>query len=163
MPSVIGDNERIAEIHALGFDKGWSVSEIDSLLQQKEISILVAREIGGGDKPVVGFIIFRSKALESASAILSVAVDPFIHRLGIGSLLIRQSIRQLQANRISQVFLEVDDSNQPAIKMYRKTGFQAVGSRPYYHQYEDSSRELLKVTALVMCLDLGPLKVVCEK
>ena len=36
--------------------------------------------------------------------------------------------------RAERLFLEVDETNQPAIALYRRFGFREVGKRPRYYQ-----------------------------
>jgi ribosomal-protein-alanine N-acetyltransferase len=43
-------------------------------------------------------------------------------------------LRQLHAQRAEALFLEVDETNPPAIALYRRLGFHEVGKRPNYYQ-----------------------------
>ena len=66
-------------------------------------------------------------------------------RRGIAESLIECLIRELK-NRVSHaLMLEVRDSNEPAISLYEKLGFQQVGLRKnYYHNPKEHARILRK-------------------
>jgi ribosomal-protein-alanine N-acetyltransferase len=59
-------------------------------------------------------------------------------------------LRELHAQRAEKLFLEVDETNQPAIALYRRFGFREVGQRPRYYQSAGGR----KSGALVMRRDL---------
>lgn len=153
LPVEPQDHERIADIHRSGFERGWTVAEIDSLARREDTHISVARQVGGGGKPIVGFCICRSTGLEAE--ILSISVEPNARRSGIGGLLMRESIRQLQRDRVSELFLEVDENNQAAILLYKRLGFLEVGARPGYYGQDSTEGSSNRTAALVMRLELG--------
>jgi ribosomal-protein-alanine N-acetyltransferase len=70
--------------------------------------------------------------------VLNLAVDPAFRRQGIGT-------RLLLSIASRHVFLEVRESNEGALRLYRKLGFQEVGRREKY--YDDPEE-----TAIVMRL-----------
>ncbi len=71
--------------------------------------------------------------------ILNVAVDPDLCGNGLGRLLVQRVLDDCLAANASFVSLEVRESNQPAISLYRKMGFEAVGRRKrYYENGEDA-------------------------
>ena len=61
-------------------------------------------------------------------------------------------IRDLQADRAEQLFLEVSEQNLPALNLYRDLGFRQVGRREGY--YRSSAPGIAPAGALVMQLDL---------
>jgi [ribosomal protein S18]-alanine N-acetyltransferase len=60
-------------------------------------------------------------------------------------------LRRLHAQRAEALFLEVDETNLPAIALYAGLGFHEVGKRPAYYQTAGQR----KASALVMRRDLG--------
>jgi ribosomal-protein-alanine N-acetyltransferase len=88
-------------------------------------SVLIAR---AGSEPA-GFCAWRQTAREEAE-LLNLAVDPDWRGRGIASALLDALMSEAQG----EIFLEVAESNAPAISLYRKKGWQSVGLRSaYYH------------------------------
>jgi ribosomal-protein-alanine N-acetyltransferase len=51
---------------------------------------------------------------------------------------------RLAARGVQHVFLEVDEGNDPALKLYARAGFEKVGRRPgYYVRPEGNAAALL--------------------
>lgn len=71
--------------------------------------------------------------------ITNIAVDPSVHRLGIGTRLMRETVREAVRRESSAMSLEVRASNTAAQELYRKFGFASAGIRPkYYENVEDA-------------------------
>ena len=81
---------------------------------------------------IVGFLIL-STVLDEAE-ILQVAVSENLRRNGIGSELMDEVFGWCEKNGISQIFLEVRESNFPARAYYKKYGFIENGLRKNYYQ-----------------------------
>ncbi len=78
---------------------------------------------------VVGFLVTRATAADERE-ILNVAVDPAARRAGIGRILMETVL----AGYRGAWFLEVRESNEAAITLYKTLGFAAAGRREnYYH------------------------------
>ncbi len=60
------------------------------------------------------------------------------------------AMREVHARGGESLFLEVDDTNQAALGLYRKLGFAKVGERPAYY----TDKNGVRTTALVMKRDL---------
>lgn len=69
---------------------------------------------------------------------------------GMGTTFIRHLAEQGRAGGATQFFLEVRCSNEAAIKLYHKTGFEKIGTRKRYYPGLDGTRE----DAIVMRLAL---------
>lgn len=64
----------------------------------------------------------------------NIAVSPAHRRQGVGGALIYELIRRAKELELSFVSLEVRESNAPAIALYEKFGFSAVGRRSGYYE-----------------------------
>ena len=146
------DHVSIAALHGRAFPRGWSRSEIAKLALQKNVTLLTARTVGDPDGPVLGFNIIRQA--DDEAEILSIAVDPKGRGRGLGESLMREAILRLRANRVAKLILEVDESNEPAVKLYNRLGFQTVGNRPGYYSGDADNETQQRSSALVMRLDL---------
>lgn len=71
--------------------------------------------------------------------IMNVAVDPSVRGTGVGRLLVQRVLDDCRAENGSYVSLEVRESNQAAITLYKKMGFVETGKRKrYYENGEDA-------------------------
>ena len=78
--------------------------------------------------------------------ISNVAVLPEARRQGIGDALIQTLRARADVLGLSFVTLEVRESNAPAIALYQKHGFQAVGRRKKYYDLPTEDAILMTVT-----------------
>ena len=142
------DIEAMVTIHGEGFRRGWGIDEFETLLAEPTVScLLLRRETMFGMRRVLGFIMMRSVAGEAE--VLTIAVAAARRGHGYGRRLIDEALRRAYAEGVSAVFLEVGESNPPALALYRRIGFREVGRRKGY--YADGGPG---GTALVMRLQL---------
>lgn len=124
------DAAALARVHADAFRHGWSESEFERLLAERNTVCHVARE-NGGTGPVCGFII--SRVVEDEAEILMVAVARSEQGRGLARHILARHLGRLAAHGARKVFLEVDEGNAPAIRLYTRAGFEQVGRRPGYY------------------------------
>ena len=135
------DAAAIAALHAASFQRGWGEDEFHRLLIDR--AVVAHRAMIG--RTMVGFILSRTAAGEAE--ILSVAIAPAWRGRGFARPLLDLHLRRLAGLGVRAVFLEVDEHNEPACRLYRNAGFSEVGVRKGYYQ-EGAS-------ALVLRRDLG--------
>ncbi len=92
------------------------------------LCILVAET---GDGPV-GYIVAR-RVLDEGE-ILNLGVGLLVRRRGVGRGLVRRVLSTFAAAGVTAVFLEVRESNLPALRLYEAFRFQEVGRRRRYYQ-----------------------------
>lgn len=73
--------------------------------------------------------------------ITNVSVSPDFRRNHIGEALLTAIIKSCYKEMIKYITLEVRVSNEPAIKLYEKYGFQSLGIRKGY--YQDNNEDAL--------------------
>src|SRR5688572_4159591 len=139
------DARAIARLHAASFRRGWSDGEFERLLIERNI---VAHRATKG-RAIEGFILSRIAAGEAE--ILSVAVAPAQRGRGLARSLLNLHLRRLAGLGAQAVFLEVDEDNEPARRLYARAGFREVGRRAGYYQHADNNA----ATALVLRRDLS--------
>jgi ribosomal-protein-alanine N-acetyltransferase len=138
------DAVAMAALHAASFRRGWSEDEFRTMLGDRQA--VVAHRAMSGSK-LVGFIVSR-KAVDE-SEILSVAVAVSAQGRGLGGKLLHLHLRRLVGLGVRKVFLEVDENNEPAIRLYKRAGFEQVSRRPGYYR-DDAGRQ---TAALVLRCD----------
>src|SRR4029077_14814875 len=84
-----------------------------------------------GARSNVGFIVSRRAADEAE--ILSVAVVRAWQGRGLARRLLDLHLRRLAGFGSRAVFLEVDEDNEPARRLYARAGFREGGRRPGYY------------------------------
>jgi GNAT superfamily N-acetyltransferase len=62
--------------------------------------------------------------VERWAGLLELHVHPEFHNRGIGTWLVEEAIRQARAARIPAMYLETEESNAPARRVYEKGGFR---------------------------------------
>jgi ribosomal-protein-alanine N-acetyltransferase len=94
----------------------------------------------------VGFVAARQAADEAE--ILNIAVHGDLRGKGIASALLLAALDEFRRSAIARVFLELRESNLPALTLYNRHGFTPSGRRKayYHHPTEDAISMLRKLT-----------------
>jgi ribosomal-protein-alanine N-acetyltransferase len=121
------DAAAFAALHAASFRRGWSETELEGLLADR--SVFAHRAMAG--RSLAGFIMSRLAADEAE--ILSVAVNPRRRGHGLGRRLLDLHLRRLASLGTRTVFLEVEEDNRAARRLYDRAGFNEVGRRNGYY------------------------------
>lgn len=142
------DARLLPAIHREDFVRPWSEDEFETLIGQQAVFGFGAWRVGHRAEAPAGFVLARLAAGEAE--ILTLAVARAWRRHGLGRELMEAVLRHLHAERAEALFLEVDETNQPATALYRRLGFSEVGRRPAYYERPG----VAKTAALVMRRDL---------
>jgi ribosomal-protein-alanine N-acetyltransferase len=137
---------RLAAIHASAFARPWGTLDFERLLAERGV-IADGLFLGRAPKPT-GFVLSRT-VLDEAE-ILTVAIAPEAQGKGHARPLLLHHLDALSRRGVTQVHLEVEEGNVPAIALYRRLGFQETGRRDGYYQKADGTR----ASALTMALGL---------
>lgn len=136
------DFDTLEEIHAASFVSSWSADEMAALNDDGNVRTLVVRRgAATASRRPIGFITIRRAADEAE--VLTMAVHPRHRRSGLGRMLLETALRHLYAERVSEVFLEVDPHNDAALQLYRRAGFEPVGERPDYYRASGERRKAI--------------------
>lgn len=110
------------------FSLPWTKEQLESQLPDEQHCFLIALE----EERVLGYVGMMHVLDEGY--ISNVAVSPDARRRGIGDALVSGILERAKKLQLSFVTLEVRESNQGAIALYRKHGFMAVGRRKNYYE-----------------------------
>ena len=121
------DAAAIAALHAASFRRGWSEQEVEGLLTDRHV--IAHRAMLGST--MAGFIM--SRLVEDEAEILSVAVAGSRRGRGLARNLLNLHLGRLAAFGARAVFLEVDEHNKAAIRLYDRAGFHEISRRPNYY------------------------------
>lgn len=156
----------LASIHKDCFPRGWTASEFIHLLESDNVRGMQARRPATMFLPPSpdprGFVLTRIAGDEAE--ILTIGVAKSARRYGLGKALMRAVMNDLYADRVPTLFLEVDETNAAAIKLYNGLGFTKVGERKAYYSAQDGEEnegqnggndQAARTRALVMRCDLS--------
>ena len=119
----------VAELEKICFGAdAWSERSVDSELTNPLSLWLVAMD---GDR-LAGYV--GSQTVIDESDMMNVAVHPDFRRRGIAEALINELVTGLQEKGSRCLTLEVRASNEPAIGLYEKLGFEQAGRRKNYYR-----------------------------
>lgn len=71
--------------------------------------------------------------------ITNIAVNENFRKMGIGTLIVGELIKKATEMKLEKVFLEVNEKNENAIKLYEKCGFTKEGIRKKYYNNKDNA------------------------
>ncbi len=113
-------------------EDSWPLWDLIAVLTLPKIIRLKATV----DGKMAGFIAGDPHTREKIGWIATLGVLPQYRRLGIAAALLEQCERDL---RLPNIRLSVRRTNEPALALYRKSGYQMVDVwRRYYHSGEDA-------------------------
>jgi len=155
--------DEILEIQKLNNLSYWSLTDYLNFIENKQIVKLVVKD----RNQVIGFAIMRLISLEAddylfdkysakiplvEGEIYNIGVHNLYKRGGIGTLLIKKLIQNRKIQTLKTIWLEVRESNHPAINFYKKNNFKKIHIRKNYYNNPQED-------AIVMKIDLrGPSK-----
>ena len=122
------DIPRVAELERLCFSDPWSERELSSCLENPFYVFLAAEE----DGEVFGYA--GMIVVLDEGNIANVAVAKEKRRRGFAEALLSELIREGEERGVRRYFLEVRESNLPAISLYEKKGFRRIGLRTDYYR-----------------------------
>ena len=143
-PLAASSAARCSALHAACFSTAWPPSEFERLLTSSSV---IADAIGDG--PAFKGFVVSQRALDEAE-ILTIAVEPRARGKGLSTALLGNHLSRVARAGVFKIFLEVDESNTPALALYRRYGFRQVGRRPAYYAKPDGT----KANALILRLNL---------
>jgi len=126
------DVEAVVKIERLVQSHPWTLKQFQDAVTAYQSTVI---EVQG---QVAGFCILQP-VLDEANLLL-MAIDPAQQGQGLGYQLLEASVAMLKNNPV-QIFLEVRESNQAAIKLYEKSGFHQIDLRKNYYPNANGSRE----------------------
>ncbi|MEP6946262.1 MAG: GNAT family N-acetyltransferase [Acidobacteriota bacterium] len=128
----IADLIRIAEDTNLN---RWTAQHyLDEL--KNPVSIMLRLELD--DNLTLGFIVGRIVAAASHdlavdAEIYNIGVDPSVQRNGYGQMLLDAFLSASRKSEVGRIWLEVRETNDPAVNLYVKNGFVPVTVRKDFY------------------------------
>lgn len=130
------DLDDIYELDVQTFAMPWSKEALSYDILENDNAFVIVAEYEG---EFAGYADIWAVLDEADLNSIAVRVD--FRRKGIGDAIMFAMTEMLSANGVATINLEVRVSNMPAIKLYKKYGFNECGVRPGY--YLDNGEDAL--------------------
>jgi [ribosomal protein S18]-alanine N-acetyltransferase len=139
------DAPALAALHTAALPPGWPAETFAGYCGASNCQVLKAFDRLGP----CGVAVLQFAADEAE--ILTLAVSENHRRQGAGSKLLAAAFDLCRKTDTSRIYLEVAEGNAPALSLYAKFGFEAVGRRPGYYNSGNAEPE----TAIIMMKELA--------
>lgn len=93
------------------------------------------------DKQIVGYYV-GLKVLDEAT-LMDIGINAGERGKGLGESLLRHFLAYCDEHAMAEIWLEVRQSNTPAIRLYQKSGFELIESRKGYYETSDGREDAL--------------------
>lgn len=121
---TLEDFPEVIRIERETFDEPWPLAAFDGMFNHPNFGVQLGNQL-------IGFILYNKVLDEAVITNFAVLKD---HRgKGHGEYLLEQSMKTLRDRGCSRFYLEVRQSNQVAISLYHKYGYQSLGIRKGYY------------------------------
>lgn len=119
---------QVAAIEKANFSVPWSMESFRESMELEHTIYLVAEE----EENIMGYCgMYR---VFNEGEIVNVAVAEAYRRKKVASQLLKQLFVESSELKVDNFFLEVRESNQPAIQLYKKFGFTEAGIRKNFYE-----------------------------
>ena len=139
------DIPSVVEIEEQCFSLPWSEKSFEDSLMREDTIFLVCEENENltGGSTIVGYMgLYLS--FDEAS-VTNVAVSPVFRKKGYGEALVVTAKEVAKEAGAECIFLEVRQSNAPAISLYKKLGFEELGIRKKFYEHPVEDAIIMKV------------------
>lgn len=116
------------KLDKLYFPTPWSLTDWSSLYQNSHLLvILLSKEV------VVGFCLFSMSAADSFAHLLKILIIPDYQMKGLSKKLLEKTLIDLQLLGYNQFFLEVEEGNSAAHKLYLSLDFKIIHKKKDFY------------------------------
>lgn len=116
-----GEEAFAAAVERECLETAWSAEQIGSLPENAVYLVAVAEETVCG--------IASLYCIAGEGQLMNLAVSPKFRRMGIAEGMMNRLFAEAKSRNCENITLEVAENNLSAISLYKKCGFEAVGSR----------------------------------
>ncbi|HEY6798589.1 MAG TPA: ribosomal protein S18-alanine N-acetyltransferase [Kineosporiaceae bacterium] len=128
----------------------WSAETFWSELAQPSRWYVVAQTADGALAGYAGVMVTGAEA-----DVQTVAVAPAAQGCGVGARLLAALVEEAGARGATSLLLEVRADNAPAIRLYRRFGFERIAVRRRYYQPDDVDALVLRLRPLPRTVPVG--------
>lgn len=129
---TLDDFAEIRDVIISDFDDFWNTNTLEQELEMDNSYYLVAKL----DDEIVGFV--GMKCVLDEADIMNIVTKKNKRNLGIGYSLLTELINVAKEKGIKILTLEVNESNNSAIHLYKKIGFKEISIRKNYYNTDNA-------------------------
>lgn len=133
------DLDAVMEIENACFSQPWTDTGFFTFLIRDDTLFLVAEE----KEVILGYA--GIVMVPEDGDITNVAVKEESRGKGVGRSLVSALAKESKSRGVNNIFLEVRQSNDPAIRLYRSLGFTDVGVRKNYYEKPTEDAIIMKL------------------
>lgn len=134
------DIPSVVEIENQCFSLPWSEKSFEDSLSREDTIFLVCETEESHISGYMGLYLSFDEA-----SVTNVAVSPVYRKRGYGEALVAVAKEEAKAAGAEMIFLEVRVSNEPAISLYKKHGFEELGIRKKFYEHPVEDAIIMKV------------------
>lgn len=124
------------------FSDAWDENMLFSAFRAGNFYGFIAEEKCGGGILPIGFITYSVNV--DAADMQDLCVAENFRKKGVGYALVSAFIKDAGKRGVKKLFLEVRESNLPAVKLYEKVGFTFLSVRKKYYSDGENARVFIK-------------------
>ena len=136
---TVEDIPSVVEIEKQCFSLPWSAKSFEDSISREDTVFLVCED----NAAIAGYMgLYLS--FDEAN-VTNVAVSPSFRKKGYGEALVAVAKATAKEAGAESIFLEVRVSNEAAISLYKKQGFEELGIRKKFYEHPVEDAIIMKV------------------
>ena len=134
----VADIELLTALHEQGFANYWDTSAFNDFFAVAGTGAFVAEDTDkNGKNTAIGMVVVRVS--HDQADIITIVVIPAYRRLGIARILMEKAMAEALKMGATQMFLDVEDGNNAALRLYENLGFTLLNRRKLYYRQKNGS------------------------
>ena len=111
------------------FPTPWDLNSWSNFLSDSDKVLFI---LTNSDE-IIGFSMFQFNDIDRFAHLLKILIIPSYREQSLGRFLLSQSLVTLREKGIVNFYLEVEQGNQSALKLYEKSGFNIIHSKKDFY------------------------------
>jgi ribosomal-protein-alanine N-acetyltransferase len=136
IPVTESSAAKLAAIHEECFPNYWNTNDFTNFFS---VANTFAALIANPDKSnaPLGMMVWRIQ--HEQADIITLAIIPSHRRRGLARKLLHYALEHMKEAKVNNIFLDVENGNAPAIRLYETHDFAYVRRRRLYYRQKDGS------------------------
>ncbi len=143
-PAGLSDLEAVIEIERASFSSPWTEKMLRAEIEGNPFArfVLARRR---RDREILGYVCYW--LVFDELRLMNVAVAPPVRRRGIARMLVDHALAEGRSQGVRRMTLEVRASNEPALRLYGRFGFERTAVRKDYYSDPKEDAILMELSS----------------